>query len=276
MPKKILVVDNHPLILELMSSFLEKEGHEVRVAQDGLSALEVLEGFVPDIMFVDLVMPNIRGDKLCRIVRTMPHLRGVFIVILSAIASEGEMDFLSYGADACIAKGSVKNIFLFVQELIAKAEKPAERDLEPQILGIEGIYQREVTKELLRSQRQLELVLDHMSEGVIHFTRAEKIIYANASAIAMFGLPEEKLLGANFFSGLFQEPYASGLRQLIETVNPQNSVCVGEEDEILHGEKRLLLNFLSIQEDHGGTVLALIRNITKRKEDEARMREHGE
>ena len=89
MSKKILAVDNHPLILELMSSFLEKEGHEVRVAQDGLSALDVLEGFVPDIMFVDLVMPNISGDKLCRIVRSMPHLQNVFIVILSAIASEG-------------------------------------------------------------------------------------------------------------------------------------------------------------------------------------------
>jgi len=66
MSKKILVVDNHPLILELISSFLEKDGHEVRVAQDGLSALDVLEGFVPDIMFIDLVMPNISGDKLCR------------------------------------------------------------------------------------------------------------------------------------------------------------------------------------------------------------------
>ncbi|MCX5877188.1 MAG: response regulator [Deltaproteobacteria bacterium] len=207
MPKKILLVDNQPLILELMSSFLEKEGHEVRVAKDGLSALDVLEGFVPDIMFVDLVMPNISGDKLCRIVRSMPHLREVFIVILSAIASEGETDFLSYGADACIAKGSVKNIFFHVQELIAESNKRGTREWEPRIFGLDGIYQREVTKELLRSQRHLELVLDHMSEGVVHFTSAQKIIYVNASAIALFGQPEEKLLGTNFFESLLRRRF---------------------------------------------------------------------
>ena len=276
MPKKILLVDNQPLILELMSSFLEKDGHEVRIAQDGLSALDVLEGFVPDIMFVDLVMPNISGDKLCRIVRSMPRLREVFIVILSAIASEGEIDFLSYGADACIAKGSVKNIFLHVQELIAESHKRATREWEPRIFGLDGIYQREITKELLRSQRHLELVLDHMSEGVVHFTRAQKIIYVNASAIALFGQPEEKLLGANFFSSLFHEPYASQVRLLVEAVNQHQPVCAGEEEAIFFGEKRLLLNFLSIPEDESGTILALVRDITKRKEDEARMREHGE
>ncbi len=274
MPKKILVVDNHPLILELISSFLEKEGHEVRVAQDGLSALDVLEGFVPDIMFVDLVMPNISGDKLCRIVRSMPHLHGVFIVILSAIVSEGENDFLSYGADACIAKGSFKNIFLHVQELIADSDKRGARGWQPRTLGLEGICQREITKELLHSQRHLELVLDHMSEGVVRFTREQKIIYVNASAIALFGQPEEKLLGAGFF-GLFEEPYASALRPLAEAVS-QHPVHVGEDEGIFLGEKRLLLNFLSIPEDESGTILALVCDITKRKEDELREREYGE
>lgn len=275
MSKKILAVDNHPLILELMSSFLEKEGHEVRVAQDGLSALDVLEGFVPDIMFVDLIMPNISGDKLCRIVRSMSHLQNVFIVILSAIASEGETDFLSYGADACIAKGSFKNIFFHVQELIANFDKRAARKWEPHVLGLDGIYQREVTKELLRSQKHLELVLDHMSEGVVHFTRAQKIIYVNARAIELFGQPEEKLLGANFFSGLFQEPSVSELRTFVESVN-QHPLWIGEDDAIFLGKKRLLLSFLSIPDDESGTILALVCDITKRKEDEARMREHGE
>jgi PAS domain S-box-containing protein len=274
MPKKILVVDNHPLILELISSFLDKEGHEVRVAQDGLSALDVLEGFAPDIMFIDLVMPNISGDKLCRIVRSMPHLHEVFIVILSAIVSEGETDFLSYGADACIAKGSFKNIFLHVQELIAESDKRAVREWEPRILGLEGICQREITKELLQSQRHLELVLDHMSEGVVRFTREQKIIYVNASAIALFSQPEEKLLGVNF-SGLFAEPYASAVRLLAKAVNSQ-PVSAGEDEEILLGEKRLLLNFLSIPEDESGTILALVCDITKRKEDEIREREYGE
>lgn len=273
MPKKILAVDNHPLILELISCFLEKEGHEVRVAQDGLSALDVLDSFVPDIMFVDLVMPNISGDKLCRVVRSMPHLNGVYIVILSAIASEGETDLLSCGADACIAKGAVKNIFLHLQEIIANSDKMATSCREPRVFGLEGIYQREVTKELLRSQKHLELVLDHMSEGVVHFTRSHKIIYVNASAIALFGLPEEKLLGMRF-PALFQDPYDSLVRTLIGQVSRQ-PVCVGEDEDICYDGKRLLLNLLTIPENETDTTLALVRDITKLKEDEARLREHG-
>jgi len=73
MTLKILVVDNHPMILKLLANFLEKEGHEVMTASDGLAALSVLEVYAPDIIFVDLVMPNIGGDKLCRIIRAIPR-----------------------------------------------------------------------------------------------------------------------------------------------------------------------------------------------------------
>ncbi len=76
MGSKILVVDNHPLVLKLIANLLEKSGHEVRIAEDGLSALDILKSYASDIIFVDLVMPNISGEKLCRIIRNMPHLQG--------------------------------------------------------------------------------------------------------------------------------------------------------------------------------------------------------
>ena len=59
--KHILVVDNSPVLLRLMKTLLEKDGFRVETAQDGLHALDVLENFSPDVMFVDLVMPNIGG-----------------------------------------------------------------------------------------------------------------------------------------------------------------------------------------------------------------------
>lgn len=103
--KKILVVDNHPVMLKFMRNLLEKKGHQVLTASDGLSALDILKTNIPDIIFVDLVMPNISGEKLCRIIRSKPELKEVFLVILSAVAVENETNFLDYGADACIAKG---------------------------------------------------------------------------------------------------------------------------------------------------------------------------
>jgi CheY-like chemotaxis protein len=62
--KKILVVDNHRVIREFMTNFLGKKGCHVVTAEDGLSALETLKTYIPDVMFVDLIMPNIGGKKL--------------------------------------------------------------------------------------------------------------------------------------------------------------------------------------------------------------------
>ena len=135
MKKKILVVDNHPMILKLMSNLLEKEGYEVIVAPDGLSALDILKVYTPELIFVDLIMPNISGDKLCRIIRSMPEFKDVYLVILSAIAAEEEVDFLGFGADACIGKGPFKRIAQHVQTLLESREQGKPHEFEKTIMG---------------------------------------------------------------------------------------------------------------------------------------------
>jgi CheY-like chemotaxis protein len=106
MGKKILAVDNHPVMLKFLSVLLSGQGHTVLTAEDSLSALRVLEDFTPDVMFIDLVMPKINGKRLCRMVRGNERFKDTYVVILSAIAAEQEVDFVSFGADACVAKGS--------------------------------------------------------------------------------------------------------------------------------------------------------------------------
>src|SRR4030043_1345648 len=110
MKKKILVVDNHPVVLKFMSQLLDKMGHQVLTAEDGLSALEILKTYTPDTIFIDLIMPHIGGEKLCQIIRKIPHLKDVYLIILSAIAAEQEVDFTSFGANACIAKGPLNKM----------------------------------------------------------------------------------------------------------------------------------------------------------------------
>ena len=78
----ILVVDNHPIMLEFMSNLLKREGHQVKTAIDGISALEVLKTYTPEVLFIDMVMPNISGKKLCRIIRSMPKMKHAYIIII--------------------------------------------------------------------------------------------------------------------------------------------------------------------------------------------------
>jgi len=123
MKNKILVVENHRMMQKFMTTLLEKEGFEVKTAKDGISALDVLKTYTPDVIFIDLIMPNISGEKLCRIVHSMPRMKDAFLVILSAIAAEGELDFTWFGADACIAKRPLDKMSAHVLALLEMWKK---------------------------------------------------------------------------------------------------------------------------------------------------------
>ena len=173
--KKILAVDNDPFILEFLNDLLSKEGHQVVTAEDGLSALDVLETITPDFIFVDLVMPNIDGKKLCKVIRRMDNLKDTYIVILSATVKEDFADIRELGADTCIAKGSFDQMSKDILGVLAEPQVASSRYLAAETLGGEGIRQRAITKELLSSKRHFEVVLEQMTVGSSRFLPTERL-----------------------------------------------------------------------------------------------------
>jgi len=101
-----LVVDNSPVIRRILGYVLEAEGCTVETAEDGLAALDCIARRRPDVLFTDLIMPKIDGEKLCYIIRNTPELKDIFLVVLSGVALEDNTATLQIGADVCIAKGS--------------------------------------------------------------------------------------------------------------------------------------------------------------------------
>lgn len=267
--KKALVVDNQPVILKLMQDFLAEEGYEARTAADSLMALEVLEQFTPDVMFVDLVMPHIGGDKLCRVVRSMPAFRDVFIIILSGIAAEEKVDFIGFGADACIAKGPFDKVKEHIRSVLATRQNALWRETPPNILGLENIYQREITKELLSSKKHFEIVLRNIAEGIIEFTEQGSITFANQTAVTLTGIAEEKLLATDF-AELFKGPYKRAIRFVLHKLSEQPQE-LGDETPVILNNRRLLMNFLPITDETGRMVIVIMHDITRRKEAEEQL-----
>lgn len=70
---KILLVDDDPAILRILTKWLEKEGYEVRQAEDGRLALAAIEEECPDFLITDWEMPGMDGPQLCRAVRELHH-----------------------------------------------------------------------------------------------------------------------------------------------------------------------------------------------------------
>ena len=81
---RILAVDDNSDVLELIQSILENEVREIRTAKNGKQALQVLQNYHPDLIFLDLMMPEMDGLTFLRILRTEKHLMNLPVVIVTA------------------------------------------------------------------------------------------------------------------------------------------------------------------------------------------------
>jgi two-component system, OmpR family, alkaline phosphatase synthesis response regulator PhoP len=102
---KILVVDDEPDIVDILTYNLKKEGYEVESAEDGIKAVKIATKFQPDVILLDIMMPNQDGVETCRQIRENPELKGTFIIFLTARAEEySEVAAFDVGADDYITK----------------------------------------------------------------------------------------------------------------------------------------------------------------------------
>ena len=267
--KKILVVDNHSMMLKFMSKLLEKEGHQVLTASDGLSALEILKTNIPDVIFADLIMPNIDGKKLCQIVRQIPELEDVFIVILSAIAAEEEPRLDDYGADVCIAKGPFNKMAEHVLQALELSDAEPTQKSKGKIIGRQELFKREITEELLASKKHFEATLNNISEGIVELTSELKIVYINPAALSIIGIPEETLLSSDF-TKLFNEKHQKRIIDSLENPGKKQRI-ISPEAPVELNNKQITLNVIPIKDDGHHPILIILKDVTQRKQMEAQL-----
>jgi DNA-binding response OmpR family regulator len=108
MPKpshKILVVDDDPEIVTMLTLRLGRRGYEVKTASDGHKAVEIARRERPDLILLDVMMPGKSGWEVARALKADPVTEGIKIVMVTAIGeSMNEMTSPLYGADAHIDK----------------------------------------------------------------------------------------------------------------------------------------------------------------------------
>jgi len=101
----ILIVDDEPDIRELIEYNLRKEGYQVTTAVNGKEAVKLAKENIPDLIILDIMMPEMDGIEACRIMRTMPEFRNTCMVFLTARSEEySEIAGFNVGADDYIAK----------------------------------------------------------------------------------------------------------------------------------------------------------------------------
>ncbi len=251
----------------MTNMLFKKNGHEVITATDGLSALECLNNYHPDIIFVDLIMPNISGDKLCPMIRTMPKHQNSTLVMLSAFAGENSLTPAEFGVDACIAKGPFQNTAKHIQRVLDCHIDGTIKELSNKILGIEDIVLRSPAFELLDIKKHFEVILTNVSNGILELNRdSGRIIFTNTVAQEIIGLPEESILSMDLPS-IFKDTEGDRIKKILENQSdtPQT---IGKKNPVRINNRLLLLNIIPIEDKLGAFTIVVLHDVTDRKKAE--------
>lgn len=118
--KSILVVDDEPKILEVMTSFLESKGYTVHTAENGRKALEVFEKNNISLLVLDLMLPDVSGEEVCARIRKTSR---VPIIMLTAKTQEPDLlNGLQLGADDYVTKPfSLKELHARIETVLRRA-----------------------------------------------------------------------------------------------------------------------------------------------------------
>jgi DNA-binding response OmpR family regulator len=119
---KILLVDDEKRIVEVLEAYLEREGYEIHCADNGIDALKKVKNIQPDLIVLDLMLPDISGEEVCRLVRKESE---VPILMLTAKSAEDDrINGIVIGADDYLTKPfSPREVVVRVQAILRRVKK---------------------------------------------------------------------------------------------------------------------------------------------------------
>ena len=153
---RILIVDDEPDVTELLKYKLEQEGYYCKVINDPLIFISAVRAFGPDLILLDIMMPDLNGLQLCKIVRSDPKMKDISIIFLTARGEEEDrVKGLELGSDDYVAKPfNTKELILRVGKVLSRGryKEATKSKTRIQIAGVvidESIHQLTVDGKLV-------------------------------------------------------------------------------------------------------------------------------
>lgn len=188
MSKKILIVDDQPKLLKVVSAYLKEENFKVKCASDGHKALELVEEFKPHLLILDLMLPKISGEEVCQKVRQNSDLP--VLMLTAKNQEEDKIKGFKYGADDYLVKPfSPRELVARVKAILRRSDYQAEK---AEVLvydnGLLKIYPSEMT--VYKDEEKIDLT---STEFKILYTMAH-----NQGQVFSRDQLAEKVMGLEF------------------------------------------------------------------------------
>jgi DNA-binding response OmpR family regulator len=141
---KVLVTEDSPDILLLSTMLLRRAGYEVLEASTGRECLDIVRDHHPDLVLLDVMLPDMTGVQVCKQIKTDKHLEDIFVILASGVqvSSENQAEGLDTGADGYIIR-SIPN-----KEFLARVQAGERIKRAEDALREKGIQQQNLIAEL--------------------------------------------------------------------------------------------------------------------------------
>ncbi|MGH7940638.1 MAG: PAS domain S-box protein [Limisphaerales bacterium] len=255
----ILIVDDDERVRALFAGCLRTRGYEVREAVAGQEGLELAKKHLPDLVLLDVRLPDVSGVEICRRIKTDPVLTDVFVALCSgeAIEAEHKIDGLEVGADEYLVKP------FGMQELLARVQT---------LLRL-----RDTTAALRASEEHYRRLIDILPDAICLISPNGRLISVNTQAVAMLGYDSP----AELLNKSVLELIPQNERINADTSILKNRIIRNVEYTMLKkdGEPvdvELSATVTSDKEGQTAGLVCVARDVTKRKQAERVLRDSEE
>lgn len=221
---EILIVDDEPTNLEILSSSLSKKGYRVVQTTSGRQALDFLEERTPDLILLDLMMPHMNGYEVCQAVRQKWDLITLPIIMLSAKnqLQDLEKGFLVGANDYLTKPFFAREVLSRIKTLLLAKETVVQLKENRRLLEV--LEQKEqLQNELEEAQARMTSILDTLEDAIVCLNLKGDIVFFNGEAATLLGGYSETELLRQPFSLPFPE---CSLHQLLEMKASKSSQVV--------------------------------------------------
>jgi two-component system response regulator RpaA len=119
--KSVLIIEDEPGLAEIISINLQASGYDTTLAHDGLQALHHLDRSTPDVILLDLQLPQVSGFRLIQLLRGREETATVPVIVITALSFREAEDVIRAGADAFLTKPfAPEEVVARVDQLVTK------------------------------------------------------------------------------------------------------------------------------------------------------------
>jgi two-component system, cell cycle sensor histidine kinase and response regulator CckA len=282
----ILIVDDTPINIKVLFAFLENYGFKVLVAEDGESALKIAAHALPDLILLDVLMPEMNGFETCHRLKSNPVTQDIPVIFVTALNDKMDrVKGLNIGAVDYITKPLEHeevlariNIQLRLRNLTKRLEQQKER-LEQEIRDRQRIEEEreQAFQALQESEARFRRLVESNIIGIVLADLSGNIKDANDAFLQMVGHQRAELESGQLHWDKMTPPeYLPLAKKAIAEINT-TGVCNPFEKEYIRadGSRVPVMLTCALLEESPQLAVAFVLDITERKRAEQKIREQA-